>query len=85
MNRFTSRKFLLTLGTVLTLVGSGLTGVLGWPDVAKLLVTAVIAYVAAEGVGDAVSRYHPHTDSFGDLPSDLPKPPLPPEFPGTPS
>lgn len=45
IERFTSRKFLLTLGVVLGAVSGGLTGALTWPQAINAIVLAIIPFV----------------------------------------
>ncbi|OPZ83917.1 MAG: hypothetical protein BWY76_02066 [bacterium ADurb.Bin429] len=50
--KFTSRKFLLTLGVVMVAVGGALTGEITWSQTVWATVTAVLGYVGIEGVRD---------------------------------
>ncbi len=50
--KFTSRKFLLTLGAVLVAVGSALNGEITWSQTVWASVTAVLGYVGIEGARD---------------------------------
>ena len=50
--KFTSRKFLLTLGAVMVAVGSALSGEITWSQTVWATVTAVLGYVGIEGVRD---------------------------------
>ena len=50
--RFTSRKFLLTVGAVLVAVGSALHGDTTWSQAVWATVAAVLGYVGIEGARD---------------------------------
>lgn len=55
--RFKSRKFLMALGACLTAIGGGLSGAIEWSHAINAIVTAVVAYVAAEGTNDAIKTW----------------------------
>lgn len=50
--KFTSRKFLLTVGATLVAVGSALGGEISWSQAIWATVTAVLGYVGIEGARD---------------------------------
>jgi hypothetical protein len=53
---FTSRKFLLTLGAVLTNIGGGLTGDISWNIAIPAITVAVAGWVTAQGKVDAATK-----------------------------
>ena len=48
IERFTSRKFLLTLGAVLGAVSAGLTGALTWPLAIQAIVVAIVPFILGQ-------------------------------------
>lgn len=57
MSRFASRKFLLVLAAVVFAAAGAFGGQLSYEQAADVVRAAVIAYLAAEGAGDAVARF----------------------------
>lgn len=57
MKPFTSRKFLLALGACLTAIGAALSGTVTWDAAFGTMVTVIVAYITAEGLGDVASRF----------------------------
>ena len=53
---FTSRKFLLTLGAVLTNIGGALTGDISWNIAIPAITVAVAGWVTAQGKVDAATK-----------------------------
>jgi ABC-type protease/lipase transport system fused ATPase/permease subunit len=54
--KFTSRKFLLTLGAILGIIGAALTGEITWAQAVWPIILAVLGYVGIEGVADIKAR-----------------------------
>ena len=50
--RLTSRKFLLTLGAILTALGAGFSGQMDWAQVILAIVVSVLGYIGIEGAAD---------------------------------
>lgn len=57
MSRFTSRKFLVTVAAVAFAAFGMLSGNFTAEQAADVVKAAVLAYLAAEGVGDAAERF----------------------------
>ena len=57
ISQLTSRKFLLTVATVVFAVAGVLSGHLTYDQAANIIQVAVGAYLAAEGATDALSAY----------------------------
>ena len=55
--KFESRKFLLTLGTVLSSLGAALSGELSWNAAFMVVVGAVGAYLGVEGLRDVAATW----------------------------
>ncbi|HEC65359.1 hypothetical protein LCGC14_1296030 [marine sediment metagenome] len=58
IRRFTSRKFLIALGGILTAIGAGLTGVVQWYEALSTIMFIVLGYLGVQGMVDykAVGR-----------------------------
>lgn len=56
-SRYTSRKFLLAVGAVLTALGAAFAGEVDWDSTLKVILAAVVAYSTAEGAKDVVEAY----------------------------
>lgn len=56
LKRLTSRKFLAMVGVSLVALGSALAGETTWATAINQVVAVVIAYIAAEGTADVVTR-----------------------------
>lgn len=56
MSAFTSRKFLLALGASVFAILGAATGHLTFDQAADVVKNAVLAYIAAEGTADVVTR-----------------------------
>ena len=52
IKKFSSRKFLLTLGAVLTALGAALSGQIEWTQAITAVVIAILGYVGVEGAAD---------------------------------
>lgn len=63
IERFTSRKFLLTLGAVLGAVSAGLTGALTWPLAIQAMVVAIVPFILGQSYieGQAAKFVPPET------------------------
>ena len=57
--RLTSRKFLLTLGAILTALGAGFSGQMDWAQVILAIVVSVLGYIGIEGAADIARVQNP--------------------------
>lgn len=54
-DRFTSRKFLLTVGAVLAAVGGGMTHSITWPTATQAIVAAIVPFVLGQSWIEAMA------------------------------
>lgn len=60
IRRFTSRKFLLTLGAILGAVSAGLAGAMTWPLVVQAVVVAIVPFILGQSyVEGKVAQFVP--------------------------
>jgi hypothetical protein len=52
MKKFTSRKFLVTLGTVMVAAGGAISGQTEWGHALLAIVPVVLAYLGIQGAAD---------------------------------
>jgi len=70
IQRLTSRKFLLTLGAILTALGAGFSGQMDWAQVILAIVVSALGYIGIEGAADVErAKWKNHINGYTYTPS----------------